>query len=90
VAAGKVGDGGRDGRPTGAISAVSDAITKVDVLAQIRRVRRATAELGVLANHVVHARLLSAKRLAKGPLPQKGAGELDLHRRQGDLKWPWA
>lgn len=58
MAASEVGNSRGNSSTAGAVSAVSDAVAKVGFATETGRVRMAATKLRVLANHVVHTRLL--------------------------------
>lgn len=58
MAASEVGNSRGDSSTAGAVGAVSDAVAKVGFTTETGRVGMAAAKLRILANHVVHTRLL--------------------------------
>lgn len=55
-------DGTRNRRPTSTICIISNAIAKVHVLTQARRLRRGTSQGRILPNHAIHAGLTASRQ----------------------------
>ena len=67
-------DGAGNGRATGAVGAVADPVAKVGLAAQAVGVAAGAAQLGVLALHVMEARL--AARRQRGNVGDGGCGHM--------------